>query len=80
MGQPWNRTEALAQWGIPPRAKHGQRDATAPRPLVPLLPAILLTLTRRAESQEAGETPGILVEGCRAEKWKRGPWEVSDLL
>ena len=38
------------------------------------------SLTRGAESQEVGETPGILVEGCRAEKWKRGHWEVSDLL
>lgn len=48
-----------------------------PRPLVPLRPAILLTLTRRAESQEAGETPGILVEGCRAEEVEKGPGRVS---
>ena len=38
------------------------------------------SLIRRAESQEVGEAPGILVEGCRAEKWKRERWEVSDLL
>ena len=41
MGQPWNRTEVLAQWGIPPRAKHGQWDAVAPGPWFPLRPAIL---------------------------------------
>lgn len=32
-----------------------------------------LSLTRRAESQEAGKIPGILVEGCRAEMWKDLP-------
>lgn len=51
-----------------------------PGPWFPCGRQFFPTLTRRAESQEAGETPGILVEGCGAEKWKRGPWEVSDLL
>ena len=80
MGQPWNRMEVLAQWGIPPRAKHGQWDAVAPGPWSPCGRQFFPSLTRRAESQEVGETPGTLVEGCRAEKWKRGHWEVSDLL